>query len=34
MFGKEKNIEIFEDSVKLMKSNPSMQQSIQASIQN
>lgn len=34
MFGKEKNIEIFEDSVKLMKSNPSLQQSIQASIQN
>ena len=31
---KEKNIEIFEDSVKLMKSNPSLQQSIQASIQN
>lgn len=34
MFGKEKNIKIFEDSVKLMKSNPSLQQSIQASIQN
>ena len=34
MFGKEKNIEIFEDSEKLMKSNPSLQQSIQASIQN
>jgi uncharacterized protein (TIGR02452 family) len=24
MFGKEKNIKIFEDSVKLMKSNPSL----------
>lgn len=29
-----KKIEIFEDSVKLMKSNRSLQQSIQASIQN